>query len=317
MKTCNLLLVVLLLSLAVLVGGCVKSPVAGLTADKIKAAVDATIQFTSKSTGEITSWAWDFGDGNTSTQENPSHAYTQKATYTVSLTVANKAGSDTATMSITVLEPVVADFSVLETRVKIGSSIQFVDECSGDVDSWSWDFGDGSTSTEQSPFHAYHAYNDSGTYTVSLTASNALSSDTREKKDYITVTGFVINRMEMRSEFATLGEYTVKPFHVGDSTWVCLEMAGFEYRETDDQYEIWLQWRELKLYDPDGGLMGVLSDITELHETFSTKVTDVWLNVNIGELKETNPLGEYRVEVRVEDKLSGEMASVSTTFVLE
>ncbi len=52
------------------------------------------IQFTDMSTNSPTSWLWDFGDGNTSTQQNPSHTYTSTGTYTVSLTATNAFGSD-------------------------------------------------------------------------------------------------------------------------------------------------------------------------------------------------------------------------------
>jgi len=315
--TTSTLLVAILVGLLVLVAGCTEPPVAGLTTDKTKAAVDETIQFTNTSTGEVTSWSWDFGDGNTSTEESPSHAYTQKATYTASLTVSNKAGSDTATLSISILEPAKANFSVPETRVRLGSSIQFVDECSGDVDSWSWDFGDGSTSTEQSPSHTYK---DAGTYTVSLTVSNAVSSDTREKKDYITIISFVVSRIEMCSNVTQQGEYTVQPgatFHVGDTTWIYFEATGFDQRKTDGKYELWVQWRELKFYGPDGNLIGALSDLSELHDTVSIMVPHVSFWFGFGEAEKTDPLGEYRIEVKVEDKLSGETATESITFVLE
>ena len=54
-----------------------------------------SVNFTDQSTGEITSWQWDFGDGITSTEQNPSHIYSVPGTYTVSLTVADSEGPDT------------------------------------------------------------------------------------------------------------------------------------------------------------------------------------------------------------------------------
>ena len=56
-----------------------------------------TVNFTDLSTTTINSWSWDFGDGNTSTQQNPSHVYTSSGTYSVSLTVNNAVGSDSTT----------------------------------------------------------------------------------------------------------------------------------------------------------------------------------------------------------------------------
>lgn len=63
---------------------------------------DGFIQFTDQSTQVPQSWAWDFGDGNSSTQQNPTHTYTSSGTYTVTLIVTNTLGADTSTQSITV-----------------------------------------------------------------------------------------------------------------------------------------------------------------------------------------------------------------------
>ncbi len=56
-----------------------------------------TVQFTDQSTGNVTAWYWDFGDGTTSVEQNPGHTYAAAGTYTVSLNVTNPVGSDTAT----------------------------------------------------------------------------------------------------------------------------------------------------------------------------------------------------------------------------
>lgn len=66
------------------------------------------ISFTDLSSGVPTSWAWDFGDGNTSAAQNPSHTYTNAATYTVTLTSTNSFGSDTETSTITIVAPTVS-----------------------------------------------------------------------------------------------------------------------------------------------------------------------------------------------------------------
>ena len=68
---------------------------AGFTADLTSGPVPLTVNFTDQSTGDITSWSWDFGDGATSTEQNPSHTYTDAGTYTVSLAVTGLCGSDT------------------------------------------------------------------------------------------------------------------------------------------------------------------------------------------------------------------------------
>ena len=72
-------------------------PVSEFTADKIEGSCPLTVQFTDQSTGEITSWFWEFGDGETSTEQNPSHTYNSTDYFTVSLTVTAPGGSDTET----------------------------------------------------------------------------------------------------------------------------------------------------------------------------------------------------------------------------
>jgi PKD repeat protein len=74
-------------------------PVASFTATPTSGPAPLAVQFTDTSTGPPTSWAWDFGDGSTSTSQNPSHTYTTAGTYTVTLTAANAAGSNTVTQS--------------------------------------------------------------------------------------------------------------------------------------------------------------------------------------------------------------------------
>jgi len=71
------------------------SPVANFTANRTSGITPLTIQFTDTSTGGPASWLWDFGDGNTSTDRNPTHTYTTPGNYTVNLTVSAASGSDT------------------------------------------------------------------------------------------------------------------------------------------------------------------------------------------------------------------------------
>jgi PKD repeat protein len=75
-------------------------------------------------------------------------------------------------------------FRAAPTRGKAPLKVQFSDQSTGDITSWSWNFGDGSTSTEQNPSHTYANI---GTYTVSLTVSWPGGSDTETKTNYITV----------------------------------------------------------------------------------------------------------------------------------
>ncbi|GEM_PF-834525 len=133
-----------------------------------------TVQFTDTSTGNPTSWQWDFGDGSSSTLQNPTHAYSNSGTYTVTLRVANSAESKTTSKTITVKPVVQADFSFSPTNPTVGTSVQFTDKSTGNIASWSWKFGDGSTSTQQNPAHAYSA---AGSYNVTLTVSDGTTSN--------------------------------------------------------------------------------------------------------------------------------------------
>jgi beta propeller repeat protein len=71
-------------------------PVAAFSASPISGKAPLKVQFTDKSTGSPTSWKWSFGDKTYSTAKNPVHKYTAAGKYTVSLTVKNAAGSNTA-----------------------------------------------------------------------------------------------------------------------------------------------------------------------------------------------------------------------------
>ena len=75
----------------------VAAPIADFTTNPISGFIPLTVNFTDQSTGQITSWSWDFGDSSTSTEQNPTHIYDDYGTYTVSLTVTGPGGSDMET----------------------------------------------------------------------------------------------------------------------------------------------------------------------------------------------------------------------------
>jgi len=166
-------------------------PVAAFSGTPTSGTTPLTVQFTDASTGAPTSWSWTFGDGGASSAQNPSHTYNSAGTYTVALTASNAFGSDvnTKTGYITVTDPVgnppVANFTGTPTSGTAPLAVLFSDASTNSPTSWSWNFGDGGTSTTRNPSHTYAS---AGTYTVSLAASNAWGSDTNTKTGYITVT---------------------------------------------------------------------------------------------------------------------------------
>ena len=163
-----------------------QSPVADFEGNPTQGCAPLTVQFTDQSTGEPTSWSWTFGDGGTSTAQNPSHTYNNPGKYTVSLTASNQFGSDTEEKAdyITVLPKPTADFVAEPTSGFVLLTVQFTEQSTDNPTSWQWDFGDEGSSTEQ---HPSHTYTSSGTYTVSLTATNDCGSDTETKPNYIEV----------------------------------------------------------------------------------------------------------------------------------
>ncbi len=165
-----------------------EAPTADFTSDGTSGDAPLTVAFTDQSSGTPTSWAWNFGDGGTSTAQNPQHTYTAPGNYTVSLTANNGAGSDTMTkmdyISVSQAPAPTSEFSGTPTAGNAPLVVTFTDLSNGTPTSWLWDFGDGSTSTAQHPQHTYTA---AGTYSVSLTATNGTGSDITTKAGYVTV----------------------------------------------------------------------------------------------------------------------------------
>lgn len=170
-------------------------PTAEFTADLTSGYTPLTVQFTDASiagTRAITAWDWNFGDGSShSALEAPSHTYTTAGTYTVSLTVTTAAGSSTRTRTnyIAVQQGVgpTAAFSADTTTGESPVTVQFTDASAAGtspITAWAWNFGDGASSTEQSPSHTYGT---AGIYSVTLTVTTLVGPDSEVKLGYITV----------------------------------------------------------------------------------------------------------------------------------
>jgi PKD repeat protein len=162
------------------------------TANFTSSCTALTCNFTSTSTdpdGSIASYSWNFGDGATSTAQNPSHAYTAGGSYTVTLTVTDNGGaaSTPASQTVTVTapnQPPTANF----TSSCSGLSCTFTSTSSdpdGSVASYSWTFGDGTSSTAQNPSHSYAA---GGTYTVTLIVTDNQGAQSTTSTKSVTVT---------------------------------------------------------------------------------------------------------------------------------
>ncbi|MXV15939.1 PKD domain-containing protein [Hufsiella ginkgonis] len=139
------------------------------------------ISFTDKSTDkvkEISTWTWDFGDGEISSEQNPVHSYARPGTYIVKLSVASGTGctSNVAEHTVTVRPLPVAVFANTDgtcennTFTFTGSS----QPAEGTIVKWSWDFGDGTTVERISGGSFNHTFAKVGNYPVALRVTNSL-----------------------------------------------------------------------------------------------------------------------------------------------
>lgn len=174
-----------------------KAPVTSFAASPLTGTAPLNVSFSNTTTGTVTSWSWDFGDGTTSTAQNPSHTYSVAGSFTPSLTATGPGGTTkvTASTPIKVTTPTttvtapVAKFTVSPLSGTAPLTVAFSNTTTGTVTSYSWNFGDGTSSTAQSPSHTYSA---AGTYYPILTATNSAGSSTFTATTPIQVSGTTV-----------------------------------------------------------------------------------------------------------------------------
>jgi len=163
---------------------------ADLYADTLTGFAPLQVSFTDISTGSIINWEWDFDNDSLidSYDQNPIYEYTDEGVYTVSLTVSDGITTDTETKTdyIEVLIPIIGDFTADPLSGLTPMEVTFTSSSTGNIISWEWDFdNDGLIdSNDQNPIYEYA---DEGVYTVSLTVSDGITTDTETKTDYIEV----------------------------------------------------------------------------------------------------------------------------------
>ena len=143
--------------------------------------------FTNASTGAI-SYEWDFGDGNTSTEESPTHVYAVHDIYTVTLTATNDNNlSAELSRTIDIQAPVTADF----TYMVDGSDYRTYHFMDASIDAVMllWEFGDGYQFTGMDPTHTYA---EDGIYTVTLTAYSVTDAISVATAEIVVSQGFVV-----------------------------------------------------------------------------------------------------------------------------
>jgi len=148
------------------------------------------VHFTGIVTGEVTSYAWSFGDGGIASTANPTHTYTSAGSFSVSLVVTGPGGTVQVVKPayITVNPPPGAPTATFSANVVSGTvpfAVTFTAVTSGTVEGWHWSFGD-STVAFTGPV-VQHTYQIPGVFDVNLTVSNTYGSYTVNKPRYITV----------------------------------------------------------------------------------------------------------------------------------
>ncbi len=144
-------------------------------------------QFSNTTSGVSVSYSWDFGDGQTSNELNPLHAYAAPGIYNVYLTANNACGTSTVFQAITITEFLpTAAFNPSINSGCAPLTVTYTDQSSGQVNSWNWSFpgGDPTTSTAQNPVVTY---SNSGIYSATLMVENNWSSATNSQMDLIKV----------------------------------------------------------------------------------------------------------------------------------
>ncbi len=170
-------------------------------------ATGLSVAFTDTSTdtgGTLSSHAWTFGDGGTSTAANPSHSYAAAGTYSVTETVTDSVNAKTSakTSSVTVSATggtPVANF----TDTVSGLTVSFTDtstDTGGTIGTHSWNFGDAATSTVASPSHTYAS---AGTYSVSETVTDSISKASNTRTVAITVSASTSSQLIVNPGFET------------------------------------------------------------------------------------------------------------------
>ena len=160
-------------------------PVANFTGTK-KGCSPVTVSFVNLSEYG-TDYFWDFGDGNTSIQENPIYTYHQPGVYTVSVTVNGVSGTDSKVLIdvVEVYPNAVANFDYQPIKVSTAGDKTFFYNQSASANIFEWNFGDGGSSTDENPIYQY---NTPGEFPITLIANNEYNCpDTMTHATFVTV----------------------------------------------------------------------------------------------------------------------------------
>ncbi|MDY0083843.1 MAG: PKD domain-containing protein, partial [Ignavibacteriaceae bacterium] len=202
-------------------------PFADFSMDKWNAKRFEPIQFYTNIWSDFDNYAilWDFGDGNYSTEKNPTHFYNAEGDYTITLRIENGCGFDVQQKYIWIQkETTVCEAKFIYTSVS-GTTVNFEDKSLGSITSYFWEFGDGKVSTTKNPVNTYPT---EGVYLVTLTVYDSLSNCSNQIKKQIIIGeftcmanfDFTVNNVTKTVVFRNLSDESASYFYwkFGDNT---------------------------------------------------------------------------------------------------
>jgi PKD repeat protein len=193
------------------------APVADFTANVTSINTGGQVQFTDQSTNTPTSWQWSANPSvgvsfNTATTKNPTATFANAGTYSITLTAANANGNNSVTKTSYIIvsnsssgSAPVAAFTANVTSINTGGQVQFTDQSTNTPTSWQWSANPSvgvtfNTATTKNPTAIFA---NAGTYSITLTATNANGNNSTTKTNYI-----VVNNVTSNNNCDTLSNIT-------------------------------------------------------------------------------------------------------------
>ncbi len=159
-----------------------------LLSGALSGCINLTNKFGTNSSEEIDTYAWDFGDGGSSSDSEPTHTFTKEGVFNVKLNYTTKSGcKGTETIQILINRQPAADFTT-DTLIICGNSpVLFENLTTGTVTRYIWDFGGDYGPTSFTGINAIHQFQTEGVYSIQLIAVNGNCADTIRKENYIEI----------------------------------------------------------------------------------------------------------------------------------
>ena len=244
--------------------------------------------------GSVASWFWDFGDGGTSFQEDPSHLYDDKGNFTVTLVVTDDdgaSGSVSLEVSVVNVGPS-AGFVFDPDEGTVGVDVRFMDRSAdpeGRALDYLWVFGDGVTSTARNPLHAFDS---SGTKMVRLTVTDdegVSDTITREIMVYPNVRptadfSFSPDSGTIEDVFHFVDESVDEDGHIVFWSWDFGDGDASSRRDPDHQFsDKGVRYVTLTVEDEDGNQDSVTKPVTVVNLPPSAGLSASTTSVEVGE----------------------------------